>query len=133
MAGSEECFSKNKEDPRDTVSDDCESQAQHFFRSVEHQIVDVANIYADRCDIRRDRDWYLLKLQEEVGELVNAHLIRTSRSRRKLSDEDATQKISDEIADVFAQLVLYAKNEGIDLPRALERKWFAWLKNKGTL
>lgn len=101
-----------------------------FSGDVLRKIAEVSDIYAERCGIKRDRDWYLLKLQEEIGELVNAHLIRTSRSRRKLADQEAILKLSDEAADVFAQFMLFVKNEGIDLNGALERKWFAWLKGE---
>ena len=36
-------------------------------------IQDVCDLYAERCGIARDDDWYLLKIQEELGELVQAH------------------------------------------------------------
>ena len=43
----------------------------------------VSDLYAERCDIKRDDAWYLLKLQEELGELVQAHLRLTGRGRLK--------------------------------------------------
>ncbi len=46
-------------------------------------IQEVCDLYAERCAIRRDDDWFLLKIQEELGELVQAHLRLTQRGRTK--------------------------------------------------
>ena len=35
---------------------------------------------------------------------------------------------SEEMADVFAYILLFADAEGIDLAEALEKKWFTYLK-----
>ena len=51
----------------------------------------VSDLYAERCDIKRDDDWYLLKLQEELGELVQAHLRLTGRGRLKGQSTEALQ------------------------------------------
>jgi NTP pyrophosphatase (non-canonical NTP hydrolase) len=122
-------FTESKEGFSQAVDKSPNTSNRVIVDDVGKKIVEVSDIYADRCDITRDRGGYLLKLQEEIGELVNAHLIRTSRSRRKLSDQESILKLGDEAPDVFAQLVLYVKNERIDLESALERKWFAWLKS----
>ena len=45
------------------------------------QVKAVSGIYAARFGIDRDADWYLLKLAEEVGELVGAALAAGGRSR----------------------------------------------------
>ena len=95
---------------------------------IERKIALVSDLYARNCQIERDPDWFLLKLQEEIGELVSAHLIRTSRSRKKMSDHESLRGLQDELADVFAMTLLYARNQNIDLVQALEQKWFNWLK-----
>ncbi len=79
----------------------------------------VSDTYATRCDIDRDRDWAALKLSEETGELVAAFLKSTGRGRR--------EALEDEAADVLAMLLIFAKQNGIDLTTALERKWFRYL------
>lgn len=88
----------------------------------------VSAIYAQRCDIRRDDDWFALKLQEEAGELVAEYLRSTGRGR--MHGETAAQlstNLADEAADLLAQLLLFCRHNGIDLEVALERKWFAHL------
>ena len=36
------------------------------------EIEQISQIYADKFGIERDGDWFLLKLQEEVGDLTQA-------------------------------------------------------------
>ena len=89
----------------------------------------VSDTYAVKCDIKRDADWYALKLAEEVGELVAEHLRGSGRGRRKdMSDGQIAEALADETADVFAMTLLFARQNGIDLVAALERKWFRYLE-----
>lgn len=90
----------------------------------------VSDTYAARCDIERDRDWSALKLSEETGELIAAHLKLTGRGRRAgVSEADLRTALEDEAADVFAQLIIFCRENGIDLMQALDRKWFRYLKD----
>ncbi|WP_291361160.1 MazG nucleotide pyrophosphohydrolase domain-containing protein [Devosia sp.] len=91
-------------------------------------VAQVSDIYAERNDIARDNDWYMLKLQEELGELTAEYLRSSGRGRMKGADADAVRvALEDETADVLAMLLLFARNSGIDLEAALERKWFKYL------
>ena len=96
----------------------------------------VSDIYADAFGIERDEGWHLAKLQEELGELMAAHLKATGRGRTRRSDAEAKadtdedilrRNVEDETADLFAQVLLFAAWRGVDLPKALERKWFSYL------
>jgi NTP pyrophosphatase (non-canonical NTP hydrolase) len=88
----------------------------------------VSQIYAARCQIRRDDDWFALKLQEELGELVAEYLRASSRGRLgDLSKDTVRTALEDEAGDVFAQLLLFCHHNRIDLEAALERKWFRYL------
>jgi NTP pyrophosphatase (non-canonical NTP hydrolase) len=86
----------------------------------------VSDIYAERNGVRRDDDWYALKLQEELGELVAEYLRLTGRGRQK-DGHDARAALGDEAADLLAQLLLFARRHEIDLEAALARKWFRYL------
>ena len=91
-------------------------------------VAQVSDIYADRNQVARDDDWYLLKLQEELGELVAEYLRSSGRGRLKGADAQALRMaLEDETADVLAMVLLFARNNGIDLDAALERKWFKYL------
>ncbi|MDP2782099.1 hypothetical protein [Devosia sp.] len=88
----------------------------------------VSDIYAQRNDIARDDDWYLLKLQEELGELTAEYLKLSGRGRLKgATPADLRLAMADEAADVLAMLLLFARNNRIDLDAALARKWFQHL------
>jgi NTP pyrophosphatase (non-canonical NTP hydrolase) len=91
------------------------------------KVVRVSDIYAERCDIKRDDDWYALKLTEEAGELVAEYLRATERGRKR---DDAAESLADEAADLFAQVLLFCRHNGIDIESALDRKWFKYLDER---
>jgi NTP pyrophosphatase (non-canonical NTP hydrolase) len=91
------------------------------------RVQQVSDIYARNYAIDRDADWALIKLQEELGELAQAHL-RLSGRGRGAADEAAR---GDEAADVLCMLLLYCRRHGIDLDAAVQRKWLAWLDDAG--
>jgi NTP pyrophosphatase (non-canonical NTP hydrolase) len=74
--------------------------------------------------ITRDPDWFLLKLQEELGELTQASNRLTGRARRRgLSGDQLRLAVADEAADVLGHLLLFARHHEVDLVAAIERKW----------
>ncbi|MDK4705399.1 MULTISPECIES: pyrophosphatase [unclassified Rhizobium] len=80
--------------------------------------------YAADNGMERDDDWFVLKLQEEMGELVQIWNRITGRGRRKgMSDADLATALADETADVLGHILLFAHRNGLDLPAAVERKW----------
>ena len=85
---------------------------------------EISDIYAGKYAIDRDDDWFLLKLQEELGELAQAHLRLSSRGRGAATEQDR----ADEAADVLCMLLLYCRRFGIDPEDAVRRKWLAWLE-----
>lgn len=88
----------------------------------------VSNVYAEKFNIRRDDDWFILKIQEELGELSSAYLKLTSRGRRaEASEAELEQNLREEIADVLAMTLLFARSRGIDAEQALAEKWFKYL------
>ena len=91
------------------------------------KIAQVSDIYAAHFKIDRSGDWYLLKLQEEIGELTQAYLTATGRTR-KPSGEAAKAQLALEMADALGMLLLLARDEGIDLDAAVQEKWLSWLE-----
>jgi len=86
-------------------------------------VLRISDIYAREHSIDRDRDWALLKLQEELGELTKEHLNLTGRAR---GTPDASA-LGDEAADVLGMLLIYCDHAGIDIEAAMQRKWLKWL------
>lgn len=87
----------------------------------------ISDIYAANHGIDRDEDWFMLKLQEELGELAQAHLRLSGRGRGQATEQDR----ADEAADVLCQLLLYCRRFGIDPETAVRRKWLSWLERAG--
>lgn len=80
--------------------------------------------YATVNGVERDDDWFVLKLQEEMGELTQIWNKKTGRGRRKgMTDEELATALADETADVLGHILLFAHRNGLDLAAAVERKW----------
>lgn len=91
-------------------------------------VAQVSDIYAARFTIARDADWYALKLQEEAGEVIAAYLKLTGRGRVGTSSEaELRLALEDEIADLMAMLLLFARDNGVDVEAAIDRKWLTYL------
>ena len=93
------------------------------LKALTDQVAAVSDLYAEAFGIRRDDDWFLLKVQEELGELTAEHLRLTGRAR---GEGDAAKR-ADEAADVLCMLLLYCRRHGIDLDEVVRRKWLAHL------
>jgi NTP pyrophosphatase (non-canonical NTP hydrolase) len=80
--------------------------------------------YARANDIERDDDWFVLKLQEEVGEVTQVWNALSGRGRHKgQTKEEMLQKLSDETADLLGHVLLLAHHQGLDLETSIKRKW----------
>jgi NTP pyrophosphatase (non-canonical NTP hydrolase) len=80
--------------------------------------------YTETHGMLRDPDWFVLKLQEEMGELTQAWNRATGRGRKKgRSDEDLSRDLAVETADLLGHVLLFAHTIRIDLASAIERKW----------
>lgn len=95
---------------------------------LQDSVLRISDIYAREHGIDRDKaasgDWALLKVQEELGELVAEHLRTTGRARGT-ADHD---KLGDEAADVLGMLLIYCRAADIDIEQAMQRKWLHWLE-----
>jgi NTP pyrophosphatase (non-canonical NTP hydrolase) len=98
------------------------------LNEITNRLSKVSDIYADKFNIRRDDDWFVLKIQEELGELSAAHLKLTQRARiGENSQADLNKNLQDEITDVIAMTLLFARHRGIDIQKAIEEKRFKYL------
>ena len=98
------------------------------LKTLAADVLRISDIYAAEHGIDRDRDWALLKLQEELGELTAEHLRLTHRAR---GDADPAA-LGDEAADVLGMLLIYCDRAGIDLEQAMTRKWLKWLEPRAA-
>jgi NTP pyrophosphatase (non-canonical NTP hydrolase) len=84
----------------------------------------VSAHYADRHNIDRSDHWFLLKLNEEVGELTQAYLALRGQARdKRKSAEQLQEDFEHELADVLVQTLLIARRMNVDVEKAVEDKW----------
>ncbi|WP_449062838.1 pyrophosphatase [Planomonospora algeriensis] len=97
------------------------------LRQLTDEVEAVSDAYALRHGITRDSTWFLLKLQEEVGELTQVFLMRAGQSRDKgYSREELESGFRSELADVLSHVLLMARHHGVDLEAEVARKWLPW-------
>lgn len=91
------------------------------------KLEEVSQIYTKEFEIERDSDWFVFKLQEELGELIQAYLMMIGQARRKgRSTHEIREEFEAETADVFAHVLILAKHFNVDLEKAVEKKWMKW-------
>ncbi|GCE22418.1 pyrophosphatase [Dictyobacter kobayashii] len=96
---------------------------------IAESVEQVSKIYAEAFNIERDASWFVLKLQEEVGELIQSYLMLTGKARTKgKTTEEIQAEFNAEVADVFCQLLLLARYNGVDLEKEVANKWLSRLK-----
>ncbi|KRD49044.1 pyrophosphatase [Ensifer sp. ENS10] len=80
--------------------------------------------YAGAHGIERDPDWFILKMQEELGELTQVWNKLSGRGRRNGKSTDELRSLmADETADLLGHVLLFAHHHKLDLQAAIERKW----------
>ncbi|HEV7305836.1 pyrophosphatase [Ensifer sp.] len=80
--------------------------------------------YAAAHGIERDPDWFILKMQEELGELTQAWNKLSGRGRTHgRSAKDLRTSLADETADLLGHVLLFARHHDLDLSAAIARKW----------
>ncbi|WP_413288163.1 MazG nucleotide pyrophosphohydrolase domain-containing protein [Bdellovibrio sp. HCB337] len=88
----------------------------------------ISQGYALKMDIERTADWFMLKLQEELGELTQSYMKVKGQARASGKSQAELQKaLADEAADVLCHTLLFAKHNGIDLETAIKEKWLKYL------
>jgi NTP pyrophosphatase (non-canonical NTP hydrolase) len=89
-----------------------------MLKDLMEQFETASALYAADNGMERDDDWFVLKLQEEMGELIQIWNRVTGRGRRKgMSDADLATALADETADVLGHILLFAhRNAWISTP-----------------
>jgi len=100
------------------------------FKEIEDKINEVNINYGKKYNIEIDQEYAVHKLHEEVGEFAQAWLIYKKRCRPEkiVSNEKAKENLAEELADIVGIASLNAKLLGINLEKAINKKWFKYLK-----
>jgi len=96
------------------------------LKSLMAKIEKISLSYSKKYDISRDRLWYLLKLQEEVGELTQSYLSMNGQGRKKnKTPQELRNNFENEVADVLCHTLLLAQSEDVNIKKAVEKKWLS--------
>ena len=99
------------------------------LKSLISKIERVSELYSKKYKISRNKLWYLLKLQEEMGELTQAYLSMNGQGRHKNNTpSELKESFENEVADVLCHVLLLAQSEGVDLKKAIDEKWLKRLE-----
>jgi NTP pyrophosphatase (non-canonical NTP hydrolase) len=93
------------------------------IKQLSEEVEHVSQSYADKFNIERDATWFILKLQEEVGELTQSYLMHSGKARVKgKSPAEIRSEFHKEVADVLCQTLLLARFYDIDLEKEIAEK-----------
>lgn len=99
------------------------------IRDLSDDVELVSQRYSKKFNIERDNDWFVLKLQEELGELIQSYLMLKGSARQKGKEtEEIRSEFEAEVGDVFCQALLLAKHFDVDLEKVIEEKWLKWIR-----
>ncbi len=94
---------------------------------LEKKIEAVSRLYSKKYKIKREQNWFLLKLQEEVGELTQSYLMLKGKARTKNKSEDELKTdFEKELADVFCHVLLLARSHNVNIEKAVKEKWLTY-------
>ena len=98
------------------------------LETVTIQFESISADYAQKFSVERTADWFLLKLTEEVGELIQSYLRYAGQARENdMSEAELRRDLENELADVLGMTLLVANHYNIDLEDAVSRKWLVHL------
>lgn len=90
---------------------------------LQRQAERISRLYESSFRIPPGEDRLMFKLQEELGELTQAYLAATGRSRHRLELGEARAAVTREIADVLGFVLALSERLGIDAEAAFRAKW----------
>ena len=102
------------------------------LKQLQNQATKVFLNNLKRDNIKLNDDYLILKISEELGELVQSYLVYKKRCRpeKQLSKKESKKLVSKELADVLGLIFVIAKNLDIDVEEAIVKKWITreWIK-----
>jgi NTP pyrophosphatase (non-canonical NTP hydrolase) len=97
------------------------------FKEVQKKVIENAKKYEKKFDVKIDKEFTILKLTEELGEVAEAILIhdRKSRPSKHIPAAKAKENLAMELADVVGMAIVLASLYNADLEKALDEKWIS--------
>jgi NTP pyrophosphatase (non-canonical NTP hydrolase) len=99
------------------------------LKDVMDQVDQVSAQYCRKFGIERNNEWFLLKIQEELGELVQCYLEMSHKARsRDNTYEELKGNFDNEIVDLLCLVLSMSKVNEVDLEKVIREKWLKWLE-----
>lgn len=99
------------------------------IKQLTKEVEKVSQNYTTKFGIERDKSWFVLKLQEELGELIQSYMMMSGKGRKKgKTEKELRADFNQEMADVFCHVLLLAKSQKVDLEKEIDKKWLVWNK-----
>ena len=81
------------------------------------------NQYAEKFQIHRDDEFYLFKMQEELGELTRAFLELRGSEKKSKTEEELKKKFASDVASLVGNALILALHFDVDLETDIKRKF----------
>ena len=89
------------------------------------EITKNAEWYANKFDVKVDKEFAAYSLVKEIGQVAEARLINQGKSipSKRLNTEDAKERMTQELVDIIAMAIINADLYDIDIEKAIRQKW----------
>lgn len=95
------------------------------FKQVQDGVAASWKRYGEKHNIPITEEFVILKLGEEYGEFIQAHVIQKKMCRKEkiLPDDEARAEVAYELADIVGTAMLVAEKLGVDLEEELKKNY----------
>lgn len=104
------------------------------FKELQEKISKIFISNAKRDNIEINDDYLMVKITEELGELMQSYLVHKKKCRpeKHVSFEESQKELAKELSDVIALVFAISSIMKVDIEEALEKKWITrkWIKKK---
>ena len=87
------------------------------------EIAKNADWYADKFEVKVDKEFAALNLVKEIGQFAEARLIEQGISHQKVGAEEAKDRMTQELIDIIALAIINTGLYDIDIEQAFKEKW----------
>ncbi len=104
------------------------------FKELQEKVTKTFLANLKRDNIRISEDYLMMKLTEELGEVIQSYIVHKKKCRpEKYKACEASRKdVAKELSDVIGLAFVISKKLKINLEEAIVKKWITqeWVKKK---
>ena len=104
------------------------------FKQLQEEVTKIFLANLKRDNIELSDDYLMLKISEELGELMQSYIVHKKKCRpeKYMTAEESKKALAKELADVVGLVFVISKSLNIDLEESIIKKWITreWVKRK---